>query len=442
MNRPKYLNQLIRAMHDGFPKIVTGIRRCGKSYLLKEIFRTHLLESGVSEKNIISLELDDAKNADYRNPLVLNNYILSLCAEKGEQFYVFLDEIQRVYTIVNPALTDGKIVLAKEDDTEIVSFVDVVLGLSHEANIDLYVTGSNSKMLSSDIVTEFRDKATEIHMSPLSFAEFYEYANSEESDLHLEKQEALYEFMQHGGMPLAVLKNREEKENYLKELFKTTYFKDIIERNKLRKSEALDELCTILATCTGELLNAEKLTNTFVSKRREKIDKDTVTAYLNAFSDAFIIREAKRYDLKGRNFINSTRKYYFCDTGLRNARLDFLYPDEGQILENIVYNELIYHGYNVNVGSFDAVEKDADGKSVRKTYEVDFMASKGDETLYLQITDNLANAETKKREIRPFVLLNDQIKKIIVVNRPIAATKDENGFTIVGMTEFLLNFLS
>ncbi len=430
-NRPKYLNQLIQAKQNGFPKVITGIRRCGKSYLLKELYRSWLLETNVKEENIIILELDDAKNAAYRNPLALNEFILSKCSDKTRQFYVFLDEIQRVYTIINPDLTDGKTVLAKEGDTEVISFIDVTLGLSHEKNIDLYITGSNSKMLSSDIVTEFRDKATEIHLQPLSFAEFCDWTK-------MDKFEALYEYMQYGGMPLAVLKPQNEKEIYLKELFKTTYFKDILERKNLRREEALDELCTILATCTGELLNAEKLANTFLSKRKEKISKETVSAYIQAFEDAFIIKEAKRYDLKGRNFINSTRKYYFCDTGLRNARLDFMYPDEGQILENIVYNELIYHSWNVNVGCFDSIEKNEEGKSVRKSYEVDFMATKGRETIYLQITDNLSDAQTKKREVRPFILLNDQIKKIIVINRPLKETKDENGFTIIGITDFLL----
>lgn len=432
INRPKYLKKLINAKWNRFPKIITGIRRCGKSYLLKEIFHKYLIENGVHEENIISLELDDAKNANYRNPIELNKFILEKCADKNEQFYVFLDEIQRIYTIVNPSLTEGKITLATNKDTETISFVDVVLGLSHEKNIDLYVTGSNSKMLSTDIVTEFRDKATEIHMAPLSFSEFYEAQNGK-----MEKQEALYEYMQYGGMPLAVLKDKGEKEEYLKGLFKTTYFKDILERNKLRKTEAMDELCTIFATCTGELLNAEKLANTFLSKRREKIDKETVTSYINAFLDAFILSEAKRYDLKGRKFINSTRKYYFSDPGLRNARLDFIYPDEGQILENVVYNELCYNGWNVNIGTFDSIEKE-NGKSVRKKYEVNFMATKGSETIYLQITDNMSNAETKKRETRPYILLNDQIKKIIVVNRPIKETKDENGFTVVGITDFLL----
>lgn len=433
MNRPKYLKQLVQAKCNGFPKIITGIRRCGKSYLLKEIFRNYLLSEGVKAENIIILELDDAKNAKYRNPLELNRYILELSKNKNQKFYVFLDEIQRVYSIVNPELTSGKIVLSKDYDTEIVSFVDVVLGLSHESNIDLYVTGSNSKMLSSDIVTEFRDKATEIHMMPLSFSEFYEATGKE-----IGKDAALYEYMLHGGMPLAVLKSQDEKENYLKELFNTTYFKDIIERKNFRKTESLDELCTILADCTGEFLNAEKIANTFLSKRREKISKETVMSYIDAFLDSFIIQEAKRYDLKGRNFINSTRKYYFCDTGLRNARLDFMYSDEGHLLENVVYNELVYNGWNVNVGTFDSIEKDETGKSIRKNYEIDFMASKGRKKMYLQIADNISTSETKKREIRPFVLLNNQIKKILLVNRPIKIQQDENGFTVAGVAEFLL----
>ena len=438
MKRQKYLNQLINSKWNGFAKIITGIRRCGKSFLLKELFYEHLISSGEKPENIIILELDDAKNSKYRNPLELNQYILELTKNKNQRFYVFLDEIQRVYTIINPDLTDGKTVLAKESDAEVISFVDVVLGLSHEKNIDLYVTGSNSKMLSSDIVTEFRDKATEIHLTPLSFTEYYEYENSK-PDNKLGKQELFYEYMMHGGMPLAVLKPEDEKENYLKGLFETTYLKDIVERKKIRKTEALDELCTILSDCTGELLNAEKIANTFVSRKREKIDKETVTSYIDSFKDAFIINEVRRFDLKGRNYINSTRKYYFCDTGLRNARLDFMYKDEGHLLETIVLNELMYNGYNVNVGSFDSVEKDKKGKSVRKNYEIDFMAVKGNMRMYLQIADNISETETKKRETRPFVLLNDQIKKVIVINRPVKESLDENGFTIIGVVDFLLS---
>ena len=433
IHRDKYLQQLIRHQNNGFPKIITGIRRCGKSYLLKEIFRQHLLEQGASEDSILILELDDDRNIKYRDPIYLGKYVRDYCAAKAS-CTVFLDEIQMVYPIVNPNLTDGKHVLAKKDDAQIISFVDVILGLSRERNIDLYVTGSNSRMLSSDIVTEFRDKAVNIRLSPLSFAEFYEYIGGAPTD-------ALYEYMQYGGMPLAVLKTEEERKEYLKHLFETTYFRDIIERHKLRKSSSLDELCNIISTATGELLNSEKIAKTYTSVKREKIDKLTVEKYIGYFCDAFLLREARRYDLKGHAEIGALRKYYFTDTGLRNARLNFAFPDEGQMLENIVYNELLYQGYSVNVGTFDSIEKNSAGSSVRKNNEVDFFAKKGVRQYYIQVTTDLSNASTKSRECRPYILLNDEIRKIIVVGKPINECLDEHGFTIIGATDFLLRFI-
>lgn len=433
IKRDKYLKQLIDAKNNGFPKVITGIRRCGKSFLLKEIFRSYLLSDGVSPDAIIAIDLDDDKNIKYRDPLELGSYVREQCAGK-KMCYVFLDEIQMVYDIVNPNLTDGKHILAAKNDKETVSFVDVILGLSKEKNIDLYVTGSNSKMLSSDIVTAFRDKATNIQLYPLSFEEFNEYIGGSPA-------ENIYEYMQHGGMPLAVQKSREDKRTYLKSLFETTYFKDILERNNLKKSEAMDELCNILSASTGELLNARKISNTYNSVRHDSIDEDTVEKYISYFEDAFILQEARRYDLKGRKEIGAKRKYYFCDTGLRNARLNFAFPDEGQMLENIAYNELVYNGYTVNVGAFDTVEKDRNGKSVRKTNEVDFYATKDMRSYYIQVTADISNAETRAREMRPYMILNDQIQKILVVNRPIGETKDEKGFTVIGMTEFLLEFI-
>lgn len=433
IKRDKYLKQLINAKNNGFPKVITGIRRCGKSFLLKEIFRSCLLSSGISSDAIIAIDLDDDKNIKYRDPLELGSHVREQCAGK-RMCYVFLDEIQMVYDIVNPNLTDGKHILANKNDKETVTFVDVILGLSKEKNIDLYVTGSNSQMLSSDIVTAFRDKATNIQLHPLSFEEFNEYKGGSPA-------ENLYEYMQHGGMPLAVLKSRDDKRTYLKSLFETTYFKDILERNNLKKSEAMDELCNILSASTGELLNARKIANTYNSVRHDSIDEDTVEKYISYFKDAFILQEARRYDLKGRKEIGALRKYYFCDTGLRNARLNFAFPDEGQMLENIVYNELVYNGYTVNVGSFDTVEKNREGKSVRKSNEVDFYATKGLYSYYIQVTADISNAETRAREIRPYMILNDQVQKILVVNRPIGESKDENGFTVIGMSDFLLEFI-
>ncbi|MGM9970631.1 MAG: ATP-binding protein [Anaeroplasma sp.] len=433
IERKKYLYELIKAKNNGFPKVITGIRRCGKSFLLKDIYSSYLMKNGVKENEIILIDLDDDKNSRLRNPIELGNYVRTVTSN-NKMNYVILDEIQRVYTIINPTLTEGKIVLAKANDTEIISFVDVVLGLSHEKNIDLYITGSNSKMLSSDIVTEFRDKATNIHMSPLSFEEYYNYIGGS-------KTEALYSYMQYGGMPLAVLKEENDRKEYLSNLFKTTYFKDIIEHNKLTKSESLDELCNIISCCTGDLINSEKIANTFKSIKHKDINKQTVDKYINFFVDAFLLNEAKRYDLRVRNEIGALRKYYFLDTGLRNARLNFAYSDEGKLLENVIYNELIYNGYSVNVGTFDSIEKDKNNKSIRKTNEIDFYARKGNRYFYIQVTDNINDATTRAREYRPFYMINDQIQKIIVINKPISETRDEDGFTIIGAVDFMLRFI-
>ena len=431
--RDKYLQRLIVNRKNGFPKVITGIRRCGKSYLIKEIFKEYLLNHGLNEDNILIIELDDDRNIRYRDPIYLGEYVRSYCTKKKD-CVVFLDEIQLVYTLINPNLTEGKHVLAKKDDSEVVSFVDVVLGLSREKNIDLYVSGSNSKMLSSDIVTEFRDKAVTIQVLPLSFKEYYEYRGGS-------KTEAIYEYMQYGGMPLAVLKDESERKEYLKSLFETTYFKDIVERNKLRKSSSLEELCNILSEGTGTLLNAERISNTFQSVKHEKLEAQTVEKYIGYFMDAFILKEARRFDLKGRAEIGALRKYYFTDTGLRNARLNFAFPDEGQMLENIVYNELIYNGYTVNVGTFDSIQKNGQGKSIRTSSEVDFFARKENLQYYIQVTADISNAKARTRELRPYLMLNDQIQKIVVVNKPINESLDDNGFTVIGVSDFLLRFI-
>lgn len=431
--RNKYLQQLIDNRNNGFPKIITGIRRCGKSYLMKEIFKGYLLENGVSEEDFLVVELDDDKNIRYRDPIYLGEYVRDYCSGRPN-CVVFLDEIQMVYSIVNPNLTEGKHVLAKKDDSEIVSFVNVVLGLLREKNIDLYVSGSNSKMLSSDIITEFRDKAVTIQVYPLSFSEFYGYVGGS-------KTEAIYEYMQFGGMPLAVLKEENEKKEYLKGLFDTTYLRDIVERNKLRKGESLDALCNILSEGTGSPLNAERIANTYQSVRHENIDEQTVEKYISYFVDSFILKEARRFDLKGRSEIGALRKYYFSDTGLRNARLNFAFSDEGQMLENMVFNELVYNGYTVNVGVFDSVGKNKNGVSVRNTYEIDFFARKGIRQFYIQVTDDISNSETRAKETRPYLMLNDQIQKVLVVNKPIAECLDENGFLIIGIADFLLEFI-
>lgn len=433
IERNKYLNQLIKSRNNGMPKVITGIRRCGKSALLKQIYLPYLKEDGLTDDHILIMDLDDDSNLQYRNPVELGRFARAFCGGK-DHCVVILDEIQMVDTILNPVYTEGRYILADKNDTNIVSFVDVILGLSRQPNIDLYVTGSNSKMLSADIVTQFRDKAENIRIGPLSFEEFYHFKGGSPTD-------AIYEYMQFGGMPLAVLKDREDRQSYLKDLFTATYFRDIIERNNLKKSESLDELCNLVSECTGELINAEKIANTFQSRKHEKIGRDTVSKYLQAFEDAFILREAKRYDVKGKKEIGAARKYYFTDTGLRNARLNFAFPDEGQMLENIVYNELIYNDYTVNVGTYETVAKDKNGRSVRNNYEIDFFAKKNHRMYYIQVSADFTNQLTKEREQKAFLSLHDQVQKIIVINKPVEETRDENGLTIIGIADFLLRFI-
>ena len=435
IERTKYLNQLINTKNNGFPKIITGIRRCGKSYLLKDIYTKYLKEECcVSDENILAVELDDDKNIELRNPIALGKYVREHCKGKID-CYVILDEIQKVLPIINPAFTNGQTILAKDGDENAITFVDVVLGLSREPNIDLYVTGSNSKMLSSDIVTEFRDKATRIHLSPLSFEEYANYKKGYAPEM-------INEYMTYGGMPLAVLEeNEEERKNYLKGLFKTTYFSDILEHNKLNKSEALDELCDIISDSVGGLINSERISNTYQSIKKETIDKDTVTKYINYFVDAFIIQEATRYDVKGRNEIGASRKYYFTDLGLRNARLNFSKPDEGHMLENIIFNELLYNGYSVNVGTYERVERNKDNKNVKKTYEIDFLATKGNRIFYVQVADDISKNETLEREKKPYSHLKDPIQKILVVNKPFKEMRDPEGYVLIGIADFLLNFI-
>lgn len=434
INRPKYLKKLIDNKDNGMPKVITGVRRCGKSSLLKNLYFDYLLSIGVSINNIISIELDNINNTNYRDPFELNKYILNECKDDS-MHYVFIDEIQLVNTIVNPIYTNGKHIIASKKDKDVISFVEVVLGLSRNKNIDLYVTGSNSKMLSTDIITEFRDKAINIQMKPLSFEEFYNYKGGY-------KQETFEEYLRYGGMPLAVLKNSEaEKRNYLINLFNTTYYKDIIEHNNLQKTGSLDELCSILSSECGHLINSEKIANTYKTNKNEIINKETVTKYINFFVDSFILTPVERYDIKGKNKIGALRKFYFVDNGLRNAKLNFSSFDDGQMLENLIYNELIYNDYNVNVGVYEKVEKDKNNTSVKKNYEIDFIARKNNRQYYIQVSDNISNEETRQRELKPYISLNDQIIKVIVVNKPINETLDENGFIVIGAVDFILRFI-
>lgn len=432
-NRDKYLNQLIEAKGNGFPKVITGIRRCGKSYLLDTIYREYLENSGVNPKNIVYIDLEDALNYKYWDPLYLYEYVLDISKGREGVVYVMIDEIQHVYKIKNPNLTNGDHIKAKDDDEDAISFVNVILGLSKKKNLDVYVSGSNSKMLSSDIATELRNKETEIKVEPLSFKEFLDATK-------LEPEAALNEYMFHGGMPLSLYeKNDASKEEYLLGLIKKTYIKDIIERKGFRNEEAVREVLNLLSSCIGQLINSSNIAHYFESIKKQKIDNRTVQDYIDSFIDCFLIKKAERYDIRGKAKIGAQYKYYFSDLGLRNALLNFLHSDNGSSLENVIYNELIYRGFNVNIGIIETSEPNKNGNYVRKQREVDFIATRGSEKYYIQSAFSLNSQEVYFREKESISKISDFNKKIIVVRDPITIRRDEKGIETIGVVEFLLN---
>lgn len=432
-NRDKYLNQLIEAKGNGFPKVITGIRRCGKSYLLDTIYREYLENSGVNPKNIVYIDLEDALNYKYWDPLYLYEYVLDISKGREGVVYVMIDEIQHVYKIKNPNLTNGDHIKAKDDDKDVISFVNVILGLSKKKNLDVYVSGSNSKMLSSDIATELRNKETEIKVEPLSFKEFLDATK-------LEPEAALNEYMFHGGMPLSLYeKNDASKEEYLLGLIKKTYIKDIIERKGFRNEEAVREVLNLLSSCIGQLINSSNIAHYFESIKKQKIDNRTVQDYIDSFIDCFLIKKAERYDIRSKAKIGAQYKYYFSDLGLRNALLNFLHSDNGSSLENVIYNELIYRGFNVDIGIIETSEPNKNGNYVRKQREVDFIATRGSEKYYIQSAFSLNSQEVYFRENESISKISDFNKKIIVVRDPITIRRDEKGIETIGAVEFLLN---
>lgn len=432
-NRDKYLNQLIEAKENGFPKVITGIRGCGKSYLLDTIYREYLENSGVNPKNIVYIDLEDALNYKYWDPLYLYEYVLDILKDREGVVYVMIDEIQHVYKIKNPNLTNGDHIKTKDDDKDAISFVNVILGLSKKKNLDVYVSGSNSKMLSSDIATELRNKETEIKVEPLSFKEFLDATK-------LEPEAALNEYMFHGGMPLSLYeKNDASKEEYLLDLIKKTYIKDIIERKGFRNEEAVREVLNLLSSCIGRLINSSNIAHYFESIKKQKIDNRTVQDYIDSFIDCFLIKKAERYDIRGKAKIGAQYKYYFSDLGLRNALLNFLHSDNGSSLENVIYNELIYRGFNVDIGIIETSEPNKNGNYVRKQREVDFIATRGSEKYYIQSAFSLNSQEVYFREKESISKISDFNKKIIVVRDPITIRRDEKGIETIGAVEFLLN---
>ena len=423
--RKQYLDQLKKKKDNGRVKVITGLKRSGKSYLLFNLFRNNLMETGVEEDQIIALALDEIDNAKYRNPFELNQYVKEQIKDKNKRYYIFLDEIQFVSTVPNPYVDDPEAKL---------TFIDVVLGLMKIPNADVYVTGSNSKMLSSDILTQFRDRGDEIKVYPLSYQEFYEHYDGD-------KRGAWRDYYTYGGMPLVwTLETHEERSRYLRDLFSGTYIKDVLERNKIKKDEEVMEiLLNILASAVGSLTNPTKLSNIFHSERHIEISSGTIDSYIGFFMDAYLIQKVERYDVKGRKYISTPVKYYYSDPGLRNALLGFKQIDETHLMENVLYNDLIRRGYDVDVGVVVQHAVDRDGKKVRKQLEVDFVVNRGDERCYIQSALSIDDPDKKAQEIASLIRIPDSFRKIVVVKDYMKPWRDENGIQYVGVEQFLLD---
>lgn len=424
IERKQYLEQLISKKENGMIKVITGIRRCGKSYLLFNIYHKYLNSIGIDDEHIIELALDDDENIRYRNPLELGEHIRSLLVDKDKMYYIFLDEIQKVKTVNNPYLDDG---------SDTVGFVDVLLGLIKKKNADVYVTGSNSKMLSSDILTEFRGRGDEIRVHPLSFSEFFAACGGN-------KHDAWREYYTYGGMPyLCTLSDHKSKAAYLSGLFDNIYISDILERHSIRDRSVLDDILDVVSSSVGSLTNPGKIADTFASVRQMKIGVDSVSRYLDYFIDAFMLSKAQRYDIKGRKYIGSPQKYYFSDIGLRNVRLNFRQTEENHIMENIIYNELVIRGFTVDVGIVEYNYKDLNGKSKKTNLEVDFVITDGSRRYYIQSALNVGEEEKRLQEVRPYARIADSFKKIVIVKDDIIPWHDENGILYLGIEKFLLD---
>ena len=423
--RKQYLDKLIKKKDNGRVKVITGLRRCGKTVLLFQLYRDYLISEGVAQEQIIGLALDVLANAKYRNPLELDKYIRDQIADSTKRYYVFIDEIQFVSQIQNPYVDDPKAKLG---------FIDVVLGLMQIPNADIYVTGSNSNMLSSDILTQFRDRGDEIRVHPLSFAEFYEGYTDD-------KRGAWQDYYTYGGMPVVTtLDTHEEKSRYLSDLFTGTYIKDVLERHKVTNDdEVLGILLDILASSVGSLTNPSKLSNTFKSEIQRGISPDTIERYLGYFMDAFIIRKAERYDVKGKKYIKTPAKYYYSDVGLRNARLGFRQLEETHLMENVIYNDLIRRGLDVDVGVVEYNTRNSEGKSERRQLEVDFVVNRGSERYYIQSALSIADPTKREQETASLLRIPDSFKKIVIVRDYLKPQYDEHGIMYVGVEQFLLD---
>lgn len=412
IKRDIYLQKLISKKNNGLIKIITGIRRCGKSYLLSRLFKKHLLDEGIAQDHIIELALDDFANKKFRKPEELYNYIKSSIHD-NDIHYVLLDEVQ----------------YAEE-------FEDVLNGFLHLENADVYVTGSNSKFLSTDIITEFRGRGDEINVFPLSFSEFKE-------NYEISEDEALKEFMYYGGLPFVrTIVDKGEKADYLSTVYKKVYLSDLIDRYGIKNEPELEELIHILASSIGSLTNPNKISNTFKSVKKIDIPAVTLKSYIRALEEAFMINGTIRYDIKGKKYISTPFKYFFTDLGLRNAILDFRQQEEAHLMENLIYNELRIRGYQVDVGIVTENGKDKKGKSYRKQLEIDFIASKGYEKYYIQSAFSIPNESKMNQEKASLTKVNDSFEKIIIVKDSIIPYKNDDGIRIIGLVDFLNNKVS
>lgn len=423
IKRDSYLQQLISYRFDGLVKVITGIRRCGKSYLLKKIYRDYLLQNGVKEGQIITVELDLAKDIKYRNPLTLSSYVREKVEGSKEEYYLFVDEIQMSDEVKNPFNADGRKI----------TFYDVLNDLRSLSNLDVYVTGSNSRMLSSDILTEFRGRSDEIRVHPLSFAEYYSAVGGD-------KNEAFDEYAFYGGMPLILSRpNDAAKMNYLKSLFSEVYIKDIVERKKIERQDVLEQILDLLCSSIGSLTNPSKIANTLNSKQGCAVSGNTIRAYIGHLEDAFLFSESKRYDLKGKSYFDSPNKYYSEDIGLRNARIGFRQQEMTHIMENIIYNELAIRQLSVDVGVVYARTLNDNGSSVRVPREIDFVVTSGGKRTYIQSEYAMPTEEKAETEIRPFTLIGDSFPKIVVRRDIGKRWYDDNGILHINLIDFLLD---
>ena len=423
IQRDSYLKQLISYRFDGLVKVITGIRRCGKSYLLKKLYKDYLLNHQVKEEQIISIELDLAKDIQFRDPLHLSSFVREKLSGTTEEHYLFIDEIQMSDEVPNPYNPEGKKI----------SFYDALNDLRSIPNLDVYVTGSNSKMLSSDILTEFRGRSDEIRVHPLSFSEYYSAVGGD-------KNEAFDDYAFYGGMPLILSRPNElAKMNYLKSLFSEVYIKDIVERKKIERQDILEQILDLLCSSIGSLTNPAKLANTLQSKQGISVSPNTIRAYIGHLEDAFLFSESKRYDVKGKAYFDSPNKYYSEDIGLRNARIGFRQQEMTHIMENILYNELMVRQFSVDVGVVYAREKNEKGNSVRTAREIDFVVNSGGKRTYIQSAYAMPTEEKTEIELRPFSLTGDSFPKILVRRDIGKRWYDDYGVLHINLIDFLLD---